>query len=82
MGVSLYPSDAIEPSQLLRLADRAMYDAKQSGESVWFYHALDRHDGVTRLALETQLNRALENRELELAYQPQVSLATGRSARM
>jgi diguanylate cyclase (GGDEF)-like protein/PAS domain S-box-containing protein len=72
MGLSIYPDDAREPAQLLRLADLAMSVAKSSGDALAFYAGPQRRDGVTRLALEASLNHALENNEFELHYQPQI----------
>jgi diguanylate cyclase (GGDEF)-like protein/PAS domain S-box-containing protein len=77
IGVSIYPDDAREPSQLLRLADGAMYAAKARGDTIGFYAGPQRHDGLTRLALEAHLNHALENDEFELYYQPQLRARTG-----
>lgn len=63
----------------LRFADMAMYQAKGAGKA---QYALFNHEmGVTalaRLELEADLRRALDNGELDLAYQPQIELATGR----
>ena len=77
IGISIYPDDSREPSQLLRLADAAMYAAKSSGDSVRFYTGPQRRDGITRLALEANLNYALVNGEFELYYQPQILVRTG-----
>ena len=75
IGISMYPEDSIEPSQLIRLADAAMYAAKTGGDSIGFYKGPQRRDGLTRLALEAHLNHALVNGEFELYYQPQVSIS-------
>lgn len=76
VGLSMYPDDSHEPSQLLRLADAAMYRAKASGDEIAFYTGSERRDGFTRLALEANLNHALENGEFELHYQPQIVVKT------
>jgi len=39
IGVSLYPDHAIEPDTLLRLADQAMYTAKNSGKNRYRFHS-------------------------------------------
>ncbi len=77
MGVSVYPDDAREASQLLRQADSAMYVAKASGERIGFFEAGSRSDVLTRLETEGALHRALEKRELELRYRPLVRVADG-----
>ena len=66
-------------SDLLRNADTAMYRAKGSGKA--HYQVYDRGmntAAVARLAVETDLRRALEHQEFEVYYQPQVVLSTGR----
>ena len=70
LGFSVYPDDAAEASQLLRLADRAMYDAKASRSSVAFYDGSQAPDNLSQLTLEMALNHALDKNEFELVYQP------------
>jgi diguanylate cyclase (GGDEF)-like protein/PAS domain S-box-containing protein len=56
---------------LLRDADAAMYEAKARGRSRHAIFDSTMHTrAVTRLAIETDLRRAIENRQLELHYQP------------
>ena len=33
IGIAIYPADTLHPAQLVRLADKAMYDVKQSGRN-------------------------------------------------
>ena len=77
MGVSVFPDDSSEPSELLRLADSAMYAAKASGERVAFYKAAKNALPFSRLDLEASLHGALERREFEVLFQPQVALKDG-----
>ena len=77
LGLSIYPDDALEPSQLLRLADQAMYEAKAGGSSIVAHDGSQESDGLTQLALETYLNHALEKNEFELEFQPIVHLEDG-----
>ena len=79
IGISLYPNDGNDAGVLLKNADAAMYRAKEQGRNnIQFYtHALNAR--VThRINLERELRHALEHREFELHYQPQVSVDTGR----
>ncbi|TKC79204.1 EAL domain-containing protein [Trinickia terrae] len=74
IGISLYPVDSIEPDDLLKYADSAMYLAKRSGRRGFRYYSKElTEDAAKRLALESELRRAVERGELELHYQPKVS---------
>ena len=69
-------------SALLREADTAMYDAKQRGRSrVEVFSAPMQERASRHLKLTARLERALENGELELAYQPILDLSTLRTIR-
>ncbi len=72
IGVALYPSDGLCPSELLKHADIAMYQAKAEGRNRlhFFSEALNR-DIQETLELESALEQALRKEELSLAYQPQ-----------
>src|SRR5205085_9681386 len=67
------------PEALLRRADLALYRAKAEGKAraAAFEPALERH-ARARLDLETELREALIRNELQVYYQPIVSLTTGR----
>ena len=83
IGVSLHPGDGDDAETLLRNADIAMYRAKEKGKNNFqFYSPAMNAEAPKRLALETDLRRALERREYLLHYQPKVDLATGRVAGM
>jgi diguanylate cyclase (GGDEF)-like protein/PAS domain S-box-containing protein len=79
IGISVYPQDGSDAETLLRLADIAMYRAKQGGDSdaehVAFY-SRDMNQGMQeRMRIETGLRQALGNGQLELHYQPKFSIA-------
>ena len=79
VGISLYPRDGEEFEALLLSADRAMYHAKEEGGGgVTFSSAALNQQVKRRLFLDHALRRALEEGQLELHYQPQVELASGR----
>jgi diguanylate cyclase (GGDEF)-like protein/PAS domain S-box-containing protein len=74
IGIAL--SDGRElPLDLIRDADAAMYRAKERGRARYeMYDQEMRSRAVARLRLENDLLRALDGDELQLAYQPLVSL--------
>ncbi|HEV7663626.1 MAG TPA: EAL domain-containing protein [Chloroflexota bacterium] len=78
IGISLFPSHAPDPETLLRKADVAMYAAKNAGGGCALYLPLhDQHCRPERLAMVSELRRAMETGELILHYQPQATLADG-----
>jgi diguanylate cyclase (GGDEF)-like protein/PAS domain S-box-containing protein len=79
IGVSSYPSDGTDASELLRNADRAMYSAKSEGRDTHrFYAARSQSTSSAKLAFSADLRRALERDELLLHFQPLVDLRSGR----
>lgn len=69
------------PSDLLRDAHTAMYRAKALKEVQYQVFSNDmREEAVARLDLESDLLKALEDREFSLFYQPIIRLDTGKIA--
>jgi diguanylate cyclase (GGDEF)-like protein len=79
IGVSAFPADGANASELLRFADRAMYRAKAEGRDAYRFHSRRRpYDASPTLAVASELRRAVERDELLLLFQPLVDLRTGR----
>ena len=75
VGVSMFPIDGEECHTLLKNAGAALYKAKKSGGANYQFFTADMHDLATRrLALETNLRRAIQNEEFLIHYQPRVSV--------
>src|SRR5687767_15586227 len=75
VGVSLFPFDGDDSQTLLKNAGAALYKAKKSGGANYQFFTADMHElAARRLALETNLRRALQNDEFLLHYQPRVSI--------
>ncbi len=76
MGVAVYPSDGATAAELLRNAGAAMSLAAGEGGDRWlFLHASMNAERADQLALEAELERALEDDQFFLEYQPVVSVA-------
>lgn len=78
IGISTYPDDGNDTETLLRLADIAMYRAKETGPDAFVFYSQDMNQrAMDRLNLEAHLRRGIERNELVLFYQPKVSIAKG-----
>jgi len=81
VGMTYYPMDDSSVEGLLRNADTAMYRAKQLGKNTFEVYGWEMSGSVRRrVSVEMALRRAIEQDEIGVAYQPIVSLATGRIA--
>jgi predicted signal transduction protein with EAL and GGDEF domain len=79
IGVATFPEDGETAEALIRNADTAMYHAKESGKASFQYFSAEMNEAsVERITIETGLRRAIEERRLELHYQPQIEVQSGR----
>ena len=79
IGIAMYPADGDSYETLSMCADAAMYRAKQSGRNTFRFFTREMQERSERtLLLENALRRALDQQQLELHYQPQLSLASNR----
>ncbi|MDX1541016.1 MAG: EAL domain-containing protein, partial [Geminicoccaceae bacterium] len=77
IGVAMIPTDSSIGEKLLQLADIALYRAKAEGRNVVRFFEPDMDARLQRRReLERDLRLALVRDELELYYQPKVSLLT------
>ena len=77
IGIAGCPDHGLDGVSLLRCADVALYDAKRSRLLKAVYEPASDEHTVDRLALTSDLRRAIVENELFLVYQPKVSLASG-----
>ena len=78
IGVALYPDNGDSAETLLRNADAAMHQAKALSATQYQFYNEGIHERASRqLQLQRDLQRAVNNREFVLHYQPQQDLATG-----
>lgn len=78
IGIAMYGRDEQQGANLMEQADLAMYHAKRTGRNAYHFYT-DSMNALSRqrLALETDLRRALERNEFVLYYQPQVDPGSG-----
>ena len=75
IGIALSPGDGTELDELLKHADLALYGAKTEGRGTYRYFEPEMNARMKRRRnLEVDLRKALSGGELELHYQPLVSL--------
>lgn len=75
MGISIFPTDGEDTATLLRNADAAMYEAKSVGCGTYHFYTKELTEkAVERVSLSNGLQKAIDNNELMLLYQPQVDL--------
>ena len=78
IGIALFPDDAEDADELMRLSDAAMYQSKQTGGQGYQFYRPDMNGAVLRrIGLGVALQRAIRQREFELEYQPQIDLNNG-----
>ena len=78
IGVAIYPEAGIDTNALLKNADFAMHQAKNKGKNNYhiFTESLD-NDGLARIKMERDLQKALSRDEFELLYQPLIDVKSG-----
>ena len=79
IGISLFPDDARNVTELIQHADMAMYLAKKEGRSTYRYHTEALSIAANeRLVMENHLRHALAAGEFILHYQPLIDARSGR----
>jgi diguanylate cyclase (GGDEF)-like protein/PAS domain S-box-containing protein len=77
IGIACVPQDGEDVATLLRLADAAMYRAKDLGRSRYqFFSVLLNEDAAAAAALADELRAGIGRGELFLVYQPRIDIAT------
>ncbi len=77
IGISIYPEDGSSFERLMRNADIAMYHAKEAGKNQYvFFESEKNTNRLDQIVLENSLQRAVQNKEFILEYQPQIDIRT------
>ena len=77
-GLAMFPRDGSDAETLFKHAEAALKSAKRSGERFMYYSPVMNAAHSARLALEAELQRALDEQEFLVYYQPRVDLVSGR----
>jgi len=78
IGIAIYPHDGMNMESLSKNADTAMYRAKREGRNCFrFYTPEMQAHSARNLKLGHRLRYALERHELQIYYQPQLSVQRG-----
>lgn len=78
IGIAMFPADGDEIDSLLKHADIAMYHAKQEGRNGYQFFGGEMNARIVeRSGLEQGLRRALAEQQFELAFEPEVEIASG-----
>jgi len=81
IGMAVYKSDKDDATEFLKKAEIAMYSAKRHGRNkLSIFDPRMARRTTNRIALESDLRRAIEHNEFKLFYQPIVRLETGKIA--
>jgi len=79
IGISLFPQDSTDAKELLRFADIAMYRSKHEGRAKYHYYVEEMNQEViTRLKMQSEIRRALQDKEFFIYYQPQYQIQTNK----
>ncbi|WP_349617471.1 putative bifunctional diguanylate cyclase/phosphodiesterase [Azotobacter salinestris] len=79
IGISQFPDNGEDMETLLHYADLAMYQAKSNGRGQFsFFSEEMNRQAQERRILEAALREALQHQQLQLHYQPQIDLKSGR----
>lgn len=79
-GVALFPQHAANAQQLMQAVDRALIEARETSTSCEFFGEHLEAATPSLLALESDLQEAIERNELRLYLQPQIDLECSRVA--
>jgi diguanylate cyclase (GGDEF)-like protein len=79
IGISRYTPEVAGPDAMMIQADLALYRAKEDGRHCFRFHSADLDRRVQeRVVIADELRGAIDRNELELHYQPEVELRSGR----
>lgn len=79
VGISIFPEDGVELSELIGAADAALYEAKRAGRNGYRFHqSAFNQQAKDRARRESRLRSAIRDKAFILHYQPRISYTDGR----
>ncbi len=76
IGIAEFPTDGEDINTLIQHADIAMYASKKNKSVYEFYDPKEDTHSLAQLSLGRDLNSAIDNNQLEMHFQPKISLNT------
>ncbi|OWW21151.1 PAS domain S-box protein [Noviherbaspirillum denitrificans] len=81
VGIAIFPDDAEDAETLAKVADTAMYGAKNKGRNAYEFYRPEMTTAASELlAIDRGLRNAIQSNQLVVLYQPKIELSTGRIA--
>ena len=79
IGVSQFPQDSTNIKELISFADVALLKVKETGGNYYsFFDTKEKTNIKRRLELENEIYKAIDNKEFEVWYQPQINAKTNK----
>lgn len=77
IGISMYPKDGCDYTSLMKLADVAMYRAKERGSGHYLFYSPDMNTKIfDQLLIESALYGAVDRKEFVVHYQPRIETSS------
>lgn len=77
IGIAMFPENGLSVDKLLRNSDMAMYKVKNNGKNgYYFFNNQLKEELMERINIEKNFKNALENKEFEIYYQPQIQIGS------
>ncbi|HUG85881.1 MAG TPA: EAL domain-containing protein, partial [Euzebya sp.] len=77
LGVASFPAHGTDPDELLKNAERAMYEAKEAGRGTSVFGAASAGRAARQLAISSGFRSALQDGAVAVAFQPVIELHDG-----
>ena len=75
LGVSLFPHDSKNSTELVSFADAAMYYVKEHGKNNFYFHNRALKSQIdNKKKMEENLKQAIENEEFGIDFQPRINI--------